>query len=69
MLALSLLLVEPPMPDRSRVMNQSGDTRVVQAGGWGVRLSSLKNHIAEKPNNGRRKDNTGQRNDRNVRIT
>jgi len=39
--ALSLLLVEPPKSDRSKVMTQRGDIRVVQAGGWGVMLSSL----------------------------
>jgi len=39
--ALSLLLVEPSKSDRSKVMTQRGDIRVVQAGGWGVTLSSL----------------------------
>jgi hypothetical protein len=37
--------------------------------GVGREAILIKNLIAEKPNNGRRKDNTGQRNDRNVRIT
>jgi hypothetical protein len=34
------LLVEPLMPDRTRVMTQR-DTSVLQAGGWGVRLISI----------------------------
>jgi len=39
---LSLLLVEPPMPNRSRVMTQTKSRYPRRpAGGWGVRLSSL----------------------------
>jgi len=35
MLALALLLVEPPMPDRSKVMTQTKRcTLVLQVGGW-----------------------------------
>lgn len=41
--ALSLLLVEPPMQDRSRVMTQTKRRYPRRpAGGWGARLSPLK---------------------------
>jgi len=50
-----LLLVWPPMLDRSKVMIQTKrDNLILQVGGWGIRLTSSphkKNFIVEKPDN------------------
>ena len=55
-----MLLVGPPMPDRSRVMTQTKrDTMVLQVGGFGVGLTtsqSKKTYCYES----RAKENAGQ---------
>ena len=58
------------MLDRSRVMTHT-KRRYPRRPSWGLGCEAIltRNLITEKPNNGRWKDNTGQRNDRNVRIT
>jgi hypothetical protein len=46
-----LLLVGPPMPDRSRVMTQTKkDTLVLQVGGlaWGLQSHKVKKNIVTK---------------------
>jgi hypothetical protein len=56
--AVALLLVGPPLPERSKVMTQTKtDTPVLQSRGLGVgQTSSQKNLIVQKPCNGCRTD-------------
>ena len=53
-LAVLLLLVESPMPERSKIMTQTKrNTLVLYVGGWSVRLTyhPFKKLTVEKPSN------------------
>jgi hypothetical protein len=62
--AVALLLVEHPMPNWSKVMTQT-KKGYPDPPGWGLRhetnkLTSIRNLIVEKHNNGCQMDNTGK---------
>jgi len=60
-----LLLVWPPMPERSKVMILTKtDNLILQVAGWGIWLTSSphkNNFIRKKPDNGHQMTNTGTR--------